>query len=523
MSQILIIGAGHNGLVAAFYLAKAGHKPIVLESRAVVGGAAVTEEIAPGHRCPTLAHVTGPMSAAIVRDMQLERRIEFLRPDPRLVALSPDGRPIVFSNDPTRTMESIRAHSEEDARRYPDFCATLGRVAGFLAPLLERTPPSIDAPGAGEIWDLLKTGRRFRQLGRTDGYRLLRWMPMAVADVVGEWFTGDLLQAVVASRGIFGSAAGPWSGGTGAVLLLNAAIDPLPGGSTVTVKGGPGALTGALAAAARDAGATIRLNAQVASVLVRDGRAQGVVLSDGSEIRADAVVSNADPHRTLLKLVDPLELDPGVLQRIRNYRMPGTVAKMNVTLSALPPFVGVANPADLHGRIHIGPSVDYLEKAFDASKYGEISAEPYLDITIPSLQDPSLCPPGRHVMSIYAQFAPYTLAGGSDWNSRRDDLATTVVRTLERYSPGIWNAIEHRQVLTPADLEETYGLTRGHIVHGEPALDQLFTMRPMLGWAQYRTPVENLFLCGAGTHPGGGVTGMPGRNAAREIVRALRA
>ena len=203
--------------------------------------------------------------------------------------------------------------------------------------------------------------------------------------------------------------------------------------------------------------------------------------------------------------------------------MPGTVAKMNVTLSALPPFVGVANPADLHGRIHIGPGVDYLEKAFDASKYGEISAEPYLDITIPSLQDPSLCPPGRHVMSIYAQFAPYTLAGGGDWNSRRDDLATTVVRTLERYSPGIWNAIEHRQVLTPADLEETYGLTRGHIFHGEPALDQLFTMRPMLGWAQYRTPIENLFLCGAGTHPGGGVTGMPGRNAAKEIVRALRA
>ena len=523
MHPVIIIGAGHNGLIAAFYLAKAGFKPLVLERRSVVGGAAVTEEIAPGHRCPTLAHATGPLRPSIVKDMDLARRVEFLHPQPRVVALSPDGRALVMSGDRSRTSEAIKAHSLQDAANYPEFCDTLGRLASFLMPMLEQTPPSLDGPAAGEVWDLLKTGRRFRKLGRREGFRLLRWLPMAAADLVAEWFSTDLLQAVIAARGIFGTTAGPWSAGTGAVLLLNAAFDPEPGGSSVTVKGGPGALTQALADAARDAGATIRLEAPVARVTVRDGRATGVVLQDGTEIPARAVVSNADPHRTLLQLVDPVELDPTFLQRVRNYRLPGTVAKVNLTLGGSPPFHGVANPADLHGRIHIGPSVDYLEKAFDASKYGEISAAPYLDITIPSLPDPSLCPPGRHVMSIHVQFAPYQLASGMDWNTMRDHLATTVVRVLEQYSPGIQNAIEHRQVLTPLDLEDTYGLTRGHILHGEPALDQLFTMRPLLGWAQYRTPIEGLFMCGAGTHPGGGLTGAPGRNAAREIAKWIKA
>jgi phytoene dehydrogenase-like protein len=518
----VIIGAGHNGLITAFYLAKAGYKPLVLESRSIVGGAAVTEEIAPGHRCPTLTHVVGPLVPAVVRDMKLRARVEFLQPDPRLVALSPDGRAMVFSADPGRTSEAIRAHSAADAAKYPEFCAVLERLAAFLRPILEKTPPSLDGPAAGEVWAMLKIGRRFRGLGSADAFRLLRWLPMAVADLVGEWFTTDLLQAVIAARGIHGAAAGPWSAGTGAALLLNAAIDPAPGGPTLTVKGGPGALTRALADAATEAGASIRTDAPVQRILTRDGRAVGVVLEDGTEIPADAVVSNADPRRTLLRLVDPVDLDPGFLQRMRNYRAVGATAKVNVTLSALPQFVGVANPGDLHGRIHIGPGIDYLEKAFDASKYGEIWPEPYLDVTIPSLLDPSLCPPGRHVMSIYVQYAPYHLAGGDGWETMGDRLATIVMATLGRYSPGLWNAVEHRQVLTPVRLEETYGLTGGHILHGEHSLDQLFTMRPVLGWAQYRTPIEGLFLCGAGTHPGGGVTGAPGRNAAREIVKTLR-
>jgi phytoene dehydrogenase-like protein len=374
----------------------------------------------------------------------------------------------------------------------------------------------------GELWDLLKTGRRFRALGKQDAFRLLRWMPMPAADLVGESFASDLLQASIAARGIFGVSQGPWSAGTGAALLLNAAFDPAPGGSSVQVKGGPGAVTQAMAEAARHAGAEIRTNAGVSRVLVHDGRAVGVALEDGKELRAAAVISNADPRRTLLGLVDPIELDPSFLTRMRNYRSRGTAAKINVALSALPTFTGVANPPDLKGRIQIGHSVDYLERAFDASKYGEISSEPYLDVTFPSLTDPSLAPAGAHVMSVYVQFAPYALANGRTWDDAAPELGRTVLRTLARYAPGIEPLVVHRQVITPVDMERTYGLTGGHGLHGEPSLDQLYTMRPVLGWAQYRTPIKHLYLCGAGTHPGGGVTAGSGFNAAREIARELR-
>jgi phytoene dehydrogenase-like protein len=522
MSSLLIVGAGHNGLIAAFYLARAGHKPIVLERRAVIGGASLTGEIVAGHRCPTLAHAIGPLRPSIVRDMGLTRRVELLRPDPRLVVLSAGGRALVMSQDVGRTADAIREFSTEDAARYPEFCATLQRLSDFLIPILDRTPPSLDGPTAGEVWDLLKTGRRFRALGRSDGFRLLRWLPMAVADLVGEYFTTDMLQAAIAARGIFGAAAGPWSAGTGAVMLLNAAMDPAPGGNGGTAKGGPGALARALAEAAQEAGATIRVESPVARILVRDGRAGGVALEDGTEIAADAVVSAVDPRRTFLGLVDPVELDPSFLQMIRNYRMSGSLAKVNLALSELPAFTGIASPAELAGRIQIGPTIDYLEKAFDASKYGQFSAEPYLDITIPSVLDPSLCPSGKHVMSICVQFAPYTLAKNVEWDTMRDQLGTTVLRTLEQHAPGLSNLIEGRQLLTPADLEQVYGLTRGQIFHGDHSLDQLFATRPVLGWAQYRTPIDGLFLCGAGTHPGGGLTGAPGRNAAREIVKALK-
>jgi phytoene dehydrogenase-like protein len=520
-TDAVIIGAGHNGLTTAFYLAQSGLKVLVLEARDVVGGSAITDEIAPGFRCPTLAHALGPVRASVVRDMRLARRgVEFIQPDPRLVALSPDGRSLALSIDTARTAEAIRAFSAKDAERYPEYCATMARLSGFLSTLLESTPPTIDAPGASELWDLLKTGRRFRSLGRTDGFRLLRWGPMAVADLVAEWFETDLLQAAIAARGIFGTAQGPWSAGSGAVLLLNSATDPAPGGSSITVRGGLGALTAAMAAAAREAGAEIRTNAAVTRLLVHQERATGVLLSDGTEVHARAVISNADPRRTFLDLVDPVDLDPGFTSKMRNYRCPGTVAKLNLALSGLPAFR--ANAADLHGRIQIGPGIDYLERAFDASKYGEVSAEPYLDITIPTLQDPALAPAGGHVMSIYVQYAPYKLAPGKTWETERDALLHNVMHTLERYAPGIEQQVVHRQVLTPQDLEARYGLSGGHILHGEPSLDQLFTMRPLLGWAQYRTPIDGLYLCGAGTHPGGGVTAGPGQNAAREIVKALK-
>lgn len=514
----IIIGGGHNSLVAGYYLAKAGRTPLILERRAVVGGAATSEEFAPGYRAATLAHTLGPIRPAIVRDMQLQRRgVQFVQPDPCLAAPGLDGRALILSKDPAKTAEAIRPFSAKDAGKYPEFAATLARLGTFLSDLLEMTPPSIDAPSAGEMWQLVKTGRRFRALGRKDAFALLRWGPMAVADLVAEWFETDLLQAAIAARGIHGTAMGPWSAGTGAVLLLGAAIDPQPGGSSVTAVGGPGAVTRAMAEAAREAGAEIRTGAAVRRILVKGDAVAGVVLADGTEVAAATVVSGADPRHTLLDLVDPVELDPVFLTRIRNYRCPGTVAKLNVALRGLPQFRGVTGDAPLRGRVHIGPGIDYLERAFDASKYGETSTAPYLDVAFPSLHDPSMAPAGRHVMSVHVQYAPYARRGG--WEQQPDALADTVLRTLETHAPGITSLVEHRQVFTPLDLERTFGLTGGHIHHGELALDQLFTMRPALGWADYTTPIRGLYLCGAGTHPGIGLTGGSGANAARRLLK----
>jgi phytoene dehydrogenase-like protein len=524
MADTIIIGAGHNALVAAFYLAKAGRRPLVLERRPIAGGCATSEEFAPGYRAATLAHTLGPLRPAIVRDMQLERRgVKFVRPDPRLVSVAPDGRALVFSTDPGRTAEAIRPFSGKDAARYPEVCATLARTAAFLSDLLEMTPPSIDAPSTGELWELLKTGRKFRALGKRESFALLRWGPMAVADLVAEWFETDLLQATVAARAIHGTAMGPWSAGTGAVLMLAAAIDPVPGGSSISAAGGPGAVTRAMAEAAREAGAEIRTGAEVRRILVKDGAVTGVVLADGTEIAATTVVSGADPRRTFLQMIDPVELEPDFMTRIRNYRCPGTVAKLNFGLAGLPAFRGVSGDpaAALGGRVHVGPGIDYLERAFDASKYGEISSAPYLDIAFPSIADPSMAPSGRHVMSVHMQYAPFTLRAGT-WNGQGRALTDLVLRTLEPYAPGVTALVEHGQVITPLDLEQVYGLTGGHIHHGELALDQLFTMRPTLGWADYRAPLGGLYLCGSGTHPGNGLTGGSGQNAAREILKGPR-
>lgn len=521
MNDILVIGAGHNGLIAAFYLARAGFTPLVLESRGMVGGCVANETFAPGFAAP-LSNAIGPLRVSVVRDMALTRTVRFIQPDPRLVTLSPDGRALAFSTDIGRTADAIRSFSQKDADNYPEFCATLQRLGGFLAHLLEMTPPDIDSPAAGEIWDLLKVGKRFRSLGRTDSFRLLRWGPMAAADLVAEWFESDLLQAAVAARGVFGTAQGPWSAGSGAVLLLNAAADAAPGGSSVMVRGGPAALATAMAEAARGAGAEIRTGASVQRILVREGQASGVVLESGEEILARAVISNADPRRTLLGLVDPADLDPGFLTKARNFRARGTVAKVHLALSTLPSFTGVANQADLHGRIQIAPDIDYLERSFDASKYGEIPPFPYLDVTIPTLGDDTLAPKGRHVLSAHVQFVPYRLRDGASWDTGRTTLTSNVLDTLEQYAPGLRASVEAIEVLTPQDLERTYGLTGGQIYHGEPALDQLFTMRPILGWSRYATPIANLFMCGSGTHPGGGITGASGQNAAREIIRSLK-
>jgi len=339
---------------------------------------------------------------------------------------------------------------------------------------------------------------------------------------VAEFFETELLRAVIASRGIFGTALGPWSAGSGLVLLLRAAGDPQPAGSASFAVGGMGAVTVAMTAAACEAGAEIRTGAEVKEVLVKDGAATGVVLASGEEITARAVISNADPRRTLLKLVDPTHLTPDFVMKLQNFRMPGTMAKVNLALSGLPKFTALnSDDAALRSRIHIGPEIDYLEHAFDESKYGNFSPHPYMELTIPSLTDPSLAPAGKHVMSIYVQYAPYKLKN-ADWDSQRDALGNTVVKKLAEYAPNLPGLVEDGQIITPKDLEETYGLTGGHIFHGELALDQFFTMRPMLDWARYNTPIRNLYLCGSGTHPGVGLTGGSGMNAAREILKELR-
>ena len=527
--DVIIVGGGHNGLVAAFYLAKAGFKPLVLERRAQVGGAAITEEFHPGFRCSTLAHNTGPLRADIVRDMQLEQHgLKLTTPDVSTVSLLPDGRALVLYSDEKKAAQEIAQWSQKDSASYADFGAALGKIGKVIGQALALTPPNIDHPSSGDLWGMLKTGRSIRNLGKKDLYRVLRWGPMAVADLAAEFFDTEPLRATIAARGIFGTFLGPWSAGSALVLLLRAAADATPAGSVQFPAGGAGAITLAMATAAKQAGAEIRTGADIAEIRVKDGVATGVVLTSGEEISARAVVSNADPKRTLMRLVDPAHLSPDFIQKIKNYRSMGTVAKINLALSALPEFTALktgsritGNGNLLHGRIQISPEIDYLERAFDESKYGNFSRQPYIEITFPSLSDPSLAPAGQHVMSIYMQYAPYKLKN-SDWESQRTALGETVVKTIANYAPNLPQSILRHQIITPKDLEETYGLTGGHIFHGELALDQFFTMRPLLDWARYQTPIERLYLCGNGTHPGTGLTGGSGANAAREIVKALK-
>lgn len=527
MHSVIILGSGHNALVTAYYLAKAGLKPLVLECRDVIGGACVTEEFHPGFRCSTLANSTGPLLPQIANDLQLQKRgVEFINPPIQVCALNLNGPPVFIYRDIKRTSEELAPVSAHDAAKYPEFVATFERIGRALRPLLTMTPPNIDAPSKSELWHLGKLGWAVRGLGKKDEYRLLRYGPMAVADLAAEWFENETLRAIVAARGIFGAFAGPWSAGTCAPVLLQAANNGSAIAPSTFVKGGMGALTQALAKAATAAGAEIRTNSEVSRIELADGRVSKVVLSTGQEFPAWTCASSHDPGITLLELINLFELEPSFRNKIQNYRAVGTVAKVHLALAALPKFEDIRCSdgdcvAKLSGRIHIGPDIDYLEHAFDAAKYGDFSPQPYMEVTIPTLTDSSLAPNGAHVMSIHAQFAPYNLKHG-DWTSRREELGDAIVNALSAYAPKLNQLIVGRQVITPLDLEQTYGLTGGHIHHGEMSLDQLFAFRPVLGYAQYRTPIKGLYLCGSGTHPGGGVTGAPGFNASREILKDLK-
>src|SRR5437016_2168983 len=464
--NIVIIGGGHNGLVTAFYLAKAGFKPLVLERRQQPGGAAITEEFYPGFRCSTLAHAAGPIRPDIIRDMQLEGHgLRLITPDISVVSLSPDGRALILHNDTQKSAQEVGKFSQKDAAKYPEFQGSLAKMGKVIAEALALVPPNIDNPSKGDLWGMLQTGRAIRKLGKKDMYRLLRWGPMAVADLVAEYFETELLRATIAARGIFGTFLGPWSAGSSLILLIRAAADDHPAGSSWFAVGGMGAVTQAMASAAIKAGTEIRNGTEAIEIRVKDSLASGVVLSTGEEISARAIISNADPKRTFLKLVDPAHLSPDFVIKLQHYRMPGTVAKVNLALSGLPKFSALdGNGEALKSRIHIGPEIDYLERAFDESKYGNFSKQPYLEVTIPSLTDPSLAPTGQHVMSIYMQYAPYKLKG-SDWETERVPLGDTVVKTLAQYAPNLPELILTHQIITPQDLEATYE------EHRHPAAD----------------------------------------------------
>jgi phytoene dehydrogenase-like protein len=520
MSNVVIVGGGHNGLSAAFYLAKAGLRPIVLERRDTVGGGAVTLEVCPGFRVPSLSH-DAPLRATVARDMNLAAHgLEFLVPAVKLFAPAFDGRALILYDDVRASAEVIRTFSTRDAEAYAAFRSSLARVSSMLGWLLSCEAPRIDRTSAADLWTLLRAGQRFRALGKKDGYRLLRWIAMSAADLVGEWFSSEPLGASIAARGAWGGMLGPRSAGSALALLIDEANSALAPHPSARVRGGPGALTAAMAAAARQAGADIRTSSHVEQIAVRDGRVAGVVVG-GREVPATAVLSGADPKTTFLQLVDPVNLTPDFMAKIRSYRTCGTLAKVNLALAQLPSFAGAsATPDALSGRVHVGPEIDYLERAFDHAKYGRFSSEPWLDITIPSLLEPGLAPAGAHVMSIYVHYAPFSLRDGT-WGDAGSSLLETTLTTLERFAPGVRKLVIAAQLVTPADLEHEHGFGGGHIFHGELALDQLFMMRPLLGQAPYASPIQGLYLCGAGTHPGGFLTGENGRLAARAVVRNL--
>ncbi len=521
--DVIIIGGGHNGLVTAFYLAKAGLRPLVLESRPQVGGAAITEEFYPGFRCSTLAHSAGTLQPEIFRDMRLEKYgLKLLQAQTSVTAISPDGEALTLYPDVARSVKQVAGFSARDAGKYGEFQEIVLSIAQVLNQMAVELPPNMDRLGAEDLWRAWRNVRAVRKLGKKNFYRLLRWLPMPVADLTAEFFETELLRAVIAARGVFGTALGPHSGGSGMVMLLRAAADGTIAGSNSFVEGGIGSMTQAMAAAAAEAGVEIRTDARVIEIRIEEGNASGVVLNSGEEIGARAVVSNADPKNTFLKLMSPAHLPVEFIKKIKNYRSQGTVAKVNLALSGMPEFTALADGSHaLEGRIHIGPEVDYLERAFDQSKYGAFSKNPFLEVVIPTVLDPLLAPSGQHVMSVYMQYAPFKLKS-NDWEVQSKSLGQAVVKTLARYAPNLPELILSHQIITPQDMQDIYGLTGGHIFHGELALDQIFSARPLLGWANYSTPIKDLFLCGSGTHPGTGLTGACGLNAAREITKAIR-
>jgi phytoene dehydrogenase-like protein len=515
----IVIGGGHNGLTASAYLARAGRKVLVLERRHVLGGAAVTEEVFPGFKFSVCSYVVSLLRPEIIRDLDLPKHgLEILPLDGTFTPM-PNGDYLWRVNDHAKTRREIARHSKLDAEAYDEYGKAMVEMARFVKPILNMTPPDPMSLDPRELMKLLFLGKRFRGLADVDRYNQVQLMTMSASDFLDQWFETDVLKATMSASGIIGTFLGVRSPGT-AYVLLHHYMGEIDGAfrSWGFARGGTGAISNAIAAAAREAGVEIRTNAAVARIAVRSGQAAGVVLSNGDELTADMVLSSVDPNLTFLKFVDSKELPAGFLDEVRRYKFRGSSGKVNLALDALPNFTCL--PGDgphLRGAISISPSVDYMERAYDQAKYGEFSRRPYIDMVIPTLTDPSVAPPGKHILSCFVQYAPYKLAKGN-WDEQREVFGDTVIDTLAEYAPNIRDVILHRQVVTPLDLEREWGLTEGNIFQGELTLEQLFFARPVPGWAQYTTPIRNLWMCGSATHPGGGIMGAPGRNAALRIL-----
>ena len=522
----LIIGAGHNGLVTAAYLARAGLRVLALERRPVVGGSCVTEEVWPGYRVSTAAYLCGLLQPRIINDLDLGYfGYEILPKDPAFFSPFPDGRRLFIWRDDHQTAKEIAQFSQADARRYAEYEAFLARLASFVEPWLLTTPPDVLRRTWRDLWQLGRLGLHTVRLPPRTLAQALRLLTQSARDFLDAWFDSPELKAALATDGVIGARGGPSTPGTAYVLFHHCmGVAAGKAGLWGFVRGGMGAISEALAAAARSHGAEVRTGVEVAEVLVREGRARGVVLAGGEEITARVVISNADPKRTFLRLVPARHLDPEFRREVEAIRMAGVAMKVNLALDGLPDFPaapGTAPGPQHRGTIHVGPSMDYIDRAWDDARAGRPSREPFLEVTIPTTYDPALAPAGKHIMSIFVQYAPFDLAEGA-WDQLKEGYADRVIETLTAYAPNLPQIIRQRHVLSPLDLERDFGLTGGDIFHGEMTPDRLFFLRPVPGWAQYRTPIAGLYLCGSGTHPGGGVMGAPGYNAAREILRDWR-
>jgi len=522
--DVIVIGGGHNGLTNAAYLARAGKKVLVLERRHVLGGAAVTEEVFPGFKFSVCSYVVSLLRPEIIRDLDLPRHgLEILPLDGTFTPM-PNGDYLWRVNDHGRTRREIARHSKLDAEAYEEFGKAMQAMCRFVKPILSMVPPDPSTLNPRELMKLLFLGKRFQGLSSEDKYNQVQLMTMSAVDFLDQWFETDVLKATMSASGIIGTFLGVRSPGT-AYVLLHHYMGEIDGAfrSWGFSRGGTGAISNAIADAAREAGAEIRTLSPIARIIVKNNRAQGVVLQNGEEIYGDVISSSVDPRLTFVKFVEEGQLPEEFLEDVRRYKFRGSSGKVNIALDALPDFKCLPGPgAHLRGAISISPSVEYMEKAYDDAKYGNFSRRPYIDMVIPSLTDPSVAPPGKHVMSCFVQYAPYKLRPGLNWDEQREAFGNNVIDTISEHAPNLKNIIINKQVLTPLDLEREFGLSEGNIFQGELSLEQLFFLRPVPGYAQFRTPIKNLYLCGSATHPGGGIMGAPGRLAALEILKDVK-